>query len=60
MFGFEKQVYQATEYSFTDNNGVYIANKQHIEAPRVVNLTGPNQMYLKSSYVFSKKHGANF
>ena len=57
VFGFEKKVYTAAVSPFVTNNGVYLNNRKVINAPRVVNLTGPNQMYLKSSFAASL-HGS--
>lgn len=45
--GFNQTTYNSVTTQFNDNNEVTLA-KHNIIAPRVINLTGPGQMYLNS------------
>ena len=47
--GFNEATYTASNSSFTLNNETVIA-KVNIQSPRVVNLSGPGQMFLSSTF----------
>jgi hypothetical protein len=49
VLGFAAQKYRSITGDFRDNTETVISNAKHLFAPKVVNLSGPNQMYLGSS-----------
>lgn len=48
VLGFEKQIYTSTEATLVDDVDVTLSSREHVIAPRVINLSGPAQMFLDS------------
>lgn len=48
--GFNIATYTSTNGNYFDNNETEVVGKYHVISPRVVNLTGPGQMFLSSSF----------
>ncbi len=50
VLGFEQAIYTSTTATFNDNAENVITNTNNIKSPRVVNLSGPGQMFLASDF----------